>query len=169
IDSLGLWIEQLIAESTSKKNTGIIPIAGEPLGSPEAYGDDRLFAHISIEGTDDPDTTAKLQALADAGHPVVHHVLTTPLGLGVEFFLWEFATALAGAVVGIDSFDQPNVQESKDNTVRLLAEFAANGAFSDPPALVTDGALSVSSYAGSAAASGDTSSLLAVLQAHLAG
>jgi len=168
IDSLGLWIEQLIAESTGKEGRGIIPIAGEPLGSPEVYGDDRVFAHISVDGSDDPDTTAKLQALADAGHPVVHHVLTTPLGLGVEFFLWEFGTALAGALVGIDSFDQPNVQESKDNTVRLLADYAANGKFTTTEAIATDGDLSVSSYEGSAASTGDTSSVLAVLKEHFA-
>ncbi len=168
IDSLGLWIEQLIAESTGKEGNGIIPVAGEPLGAPDAYGNDRLFAHISVEGTDDPDTVAKLEALAAAGHPVVHHVLTTTLGLGVEFFLWEFATALAGAVIGIDSFDQPNVQESKDNTVRLLAEYATKGSFPAQTSLASDGDLSVSSYAGSAVASGDTSSVLAVLREHLA-
>lgn len=167
IDSLGLWIEQLIAESTGKEGNGIIPIAGEPLGGPEVYSNDRVFAHISVEGTDDPDTTARLEALAAAGHPVVHHVLTTPLGLGVEFFLWEFATALAGALIGIDSFDQPNVQESKDNTVRLLAEYAANGTFPEQTALAADGDIAIYSYDGSPAASGDTSSLLAVLSGHL--
>jgi transaldolase/glucose-6-phosphate isomerase len=167
IDSLGLWIEQLIAESTGKEGRGIIPIAGEPLGDPASYGDDRVFAHISVDGTDDADTTAKLEALAAAGHPVVHHVLTNPLGLGVEFFLWEFATALAGAVVGIDSFDQPNVQESKDNTVRLLGDYAANGRFPDQTPLASDGDVGIYSYDGSPAASADTSSLSAVIRDHL--
>lgn len=169
IDSLGLWIEQLIAESTGKEGNGIIPIAGEPLGAPESYGNDRLFAHISVEGSDDADTTAKLEALAAAGHPVVHHVLTTPLGLGVEFFLWEFATALAGGLIGIDSFDQPNVQESKDNTVRLLGDYAANGKFPDQTPLASEGDVAIYSYDGSPASGGDTSSLLSVIKGHLAG
>ena len=100
IDSLGLWIEQLLAESTGKSGTGIIPINDEPLGDPDVYGNDRVFVSIAVEGTDDG-SNAKLDALAAAGHPVIHHVLSTPLGLGVEFFLWEFATAVAGAVLGI--------------------------------------------------------------------
>jgi transaldolase/glucose-6-phosphate isomerase len=168
IDSLGLWIEQLIAESTGKEGLGIIPVAGEPLGSPDAYGDDRIFVHIAVEGTEDAATNEKLEALSAAGHPVVRHTLRTPLGLGVEFFLWEFATALAGAIVGIDSFDQPNVQESKDNTVRLLDEYAANGRFPEATPLVADGDLVASTYDGAAIASGGTSSLLALLKEHLA-
>ncbi len=165
IDSLGLWIEQLIAESTGKEGKGIIPVAGEPLGAPEAYGNDRVFAHISVEGTDDADTTAKLAALEAAGHPVVHHLLSTPLGLGVEFFLWEFAVGLSGALIGIDSFDQPNVQESKDNTVRLLGDFAKNGKFADETPIATEGDLAVYSYPGSTV-SGKTIS--EVISAHLA-
>ena len=121
IDSLGLWIEQLIAESTGKENTGILPVAGEPLGSPAVYGDDRLFVHIRTSDAGDPAAEAKLTALENAGHPVIRHVMRDPLSLGREFFLWEFATALAGALLGINTFDQPNVQESKENT-RLLLE-----------------------------------------------
>jgi hypothetical protein len=95
-------------------------------------------------------------------------LLTTPLGLGVEFFLWEFAVGIAGALSGIDSFDQPNVQESKDNTVRLLGEYAANGRFPDQSALASEGDVAIYSYDGSPASKGDTSSLLAVLKDHLA-
>ncbi|MGA9773143.1 MAG: bifunctional transaldolase/phosoglucose isomerase [Blastocatellia bacterium] len=127
IASLGLWIEQLIAESTGKEGKGIIPIAGETLGAPSVYGNDRLFVHISI-GPVDADTDGKLKALEAAGHPVVRRTLNDPLDLGEEFYVWELATAVAGKILGINPFDQPNVQESKDNTKRLLEEYKKNGA-----------------------------------------
>jgi transaldolase/glucose-6-phosphate isomerase len=127
ISSVGLWIEQLIAESTGKEGKGIIPIAGETLGAPGVYGNDRVFVHISV-GPIDPDTDAKLTALEAAGHPVVRRTLHDTLDLGEEFYLWELATAVAGAVLGIDSFDQPNVQESKDNTRHFLEVYKKDGA-----------------------------------------
>ncbi len=127
ISSLGLWVEQLIAESTGKEGKGIIPIAGEPLGAPSVYGNDRLFVHISV-GPPDPDTDAKLRALEGAGHPVVRRTLHDALDLGEEFYVWELSTAIAGVIIGIDAFDQPNVQESKDNTRHLLEEYKTNGA-----------------------------------------
>jgi transaldolase/glucose-6-phosphate isomerase len=126
ITSLGLWIEQLIAESTGKEGKGIVPVAGEPLGAPSSYGNDRLFVHISI-GLPDPDVDARLRALEAAGHPVVRRVMNDALDLGAEFYVWEMATAVAGAVMGINPFDQPNVQESKDNTRALLEEFRIKG------------------------------------------
>jgi transaldolase/glucose-6-phosphate isomerase len=119
ISSLGLWVEQLLAESTGKEGRGVIPVAGESLGAPAVYGDDRLFVYISV-GDISPDTDNKLAALEGAGHPVVRRRLRSPLDLGEEFYVWELATAVAGAVIGINAFDQPNVQESKDNTKRLL-------------------------------------------------
>jgi transaldolase/glucose-6-phosphate isomerase len=124
LDTLGLWIEQLIAESTGKEGKGILPVAGEPLLNPADYGNDRLFVCVRMRGSD---VTATLKALADAGHPVVDLVLDEALGIGEIFFTWEFATAVAGALLGIDAFDQPNVQESKDNTKRLLEEFKTSG------------------------------------------
>lgn len=124
LDTLGLWIEQLIAESTGKEGKGILPVAGEPLLGAKDYGDDRLFASVRLRGSDD---VARLKELADAGHPVVDQVLGDPLDLGEIFFTWEFATAIAGAILGIDAFDQPNVQESKDNTKKLLEEFNSTG------------------------------------------
>jgi transaldolase/glucose-6-phosphate isomerase len=127
IESLGLWIEQLIAESTGKEGKGIIPIAGERLAGQDVYGDDRLFVSISV-GQPDAETSGKLDALEAAGHPVVRRVLSDPLDLGAEFYVWEIATAVAGAIMGINPFDQPNVQESKDNTKRLLEEYKKNGA-----------------------------------------
>ena len=124
LDTLGLWIEQLIAESTGKEGKGILPVAGEPLLNPADYGNDRLFVCVRMRGSD---TTATLKGLADAGHPVVDLVLDEALDIGEIFFTWEFATAVAGALLGIDAFDQPNVQESKDNTKRLLEEFKSSG------------------------------------------
>lgn len=125
--SLGLWIEQLIAESTGKDGRGILPVAGEAVGSPSSYGDDRLFVVMSVGGSISADVDAKIKALEAQGHPVVRHILHDSLDLGEQFFLWEFGTAFAGAVLNINSFDQPNVQESKDNTKALLAGYAENG------------------------------------------
>ena len=124
LDTLGLWIEQLIAESTGKEGKGVLPVAGEPLLNPRDYGNDRLFVSVRMRGTDD---IARLKELSAAGHPVVDQVLDEPLDLGETFFTWEFATAIAGALLGIDAFDQPNVQESKDNTKKLLEEFKSTG------------------------------------------
>ncbi len=124
LDTLGLWIEQLIAESTGKEGKGIVPIAGEPPLDAKTYGNDRLFVCVRMQGTDE---TQRLRELTAAGHPVVDIVLQDPLDLGEVFFLWEFATAVAGAILGIDPFDQPNVQESKDNTRRLLEEYKTSG------------------------------------------
>jgi transaldolase/glucose-6-phosphate isomerase len=122
IESVGLWIEQLIAESTGKEGKGIVPIEGEALGTPEVYGKDRVFFYVGV-GEPPADVAQKLSALQKAGHPVLKNVLSDPLDLGAEFFYWEFATAIAGHVLGINPFDQPNVQESKDNTKRILGEF----------------------------------------------
>jgi len=124
LDTLGLWVEQLVAESTGKEGKGIVPIAGEPPLPADAYASDRLFVSVQLRGSDD---TARLRELTAAGHPVVNYVLEDPLDLGEVFFVWEFATAVAGALLGVDAFDQPNVQESKDNTKRLLEEFKSTG------------------------------------------
>ncbi|HXU40066.1 MAG TPA: bifunctional transaldolase/phosoglucose isomerase [Blastocatellia bacterium] len=130
VSSLGLWIEQLIAESTGKEDKGIIPVAGETLGPPSVYGNDRLFVHIGV-GAPDPDTEARLRALEAAGHPVVRRRLGDLLDLGEEFYLWEMATAVAGAIIGINAFDQPNVQESKDNTKHFLEVYKNEGSLPD--------------------------------------
>ena len=120
--SLGLWIEQLIAESTGKQGKGIVPVVGETLGDPSAYGDDRVFVAITLAYSD-----FNLDGFANLGHPVIHRKLTDLYDLGAEFFAWEFATACAGWRLGINPFDQPNVQEAKDATKELLAEFTSNG------------------------------------------
>jgi hypothetical protein len=124
LDTLGLWVEQLIAESTGKEGKGIVPIAGEPPLAAGDYGNDRLFVAVRLRGSDE---TARLRELTAAGHPVVDIVLEDPLDLGEIFFLFEFATAVAGFLLGVNPFDQPNVQESKDKTKALLAEYTASG------------------------------------------
>jgi transaldolase / glucose-6-phosphate isomerase len=140
IASLGLWIEQLIAESTGKDGKGIVPIAGEALGEPRDYGNDRVFASIAV-GSGDPETNAKIALLESAGFVVIHQQLAGAIDLGATFFVWEFATAVAGSLLKIDAFDQPNVQESKDNTKRLLGEFVSKGALPQQPPQVQEGAL----------------------------
>jgi transaldolase/glucose-6-phosphate isomerase len=166
ISSLGLWIEQLIAESTGKEGKGIVPVAGETLGPPSVYGDDRLFVSIAV-GKLDGETDVKLKALEAAGHPIVYRTLTDTYDLGEEFFLWEIATAFAGYRLGINPFDQPNVQESKDATKELLDKFANEGKLQEQPLLVTDGALKVHADERTVAVL-PSSSILEALRAHLA-
>jgi glucose-6-phosphate isomerase len=123
IASLGLWIEQLIAESTGKEGMGILPVADEPLGDPDVYGDDRVFAYLRNEDEPDEELDAKIEALGRAGHPTTTgRVVGGASDLGRIFFMTEFATAVAGWALGINPFDQPNVQEAKDNTARILKE-----------------------------------------------
>jgi transaldolase / glucose-6-phosphate isomerase len=122
LQSFGLWVEQLIAESTGKHGKGIVPVVDEPLGAPEDYGDDRTFLHLRHGSEPDEDTDAKVAALRDAGHPLIVRDIGGPDDLGRIFYFAEFAIATAGWVLGINPFDQPNVQEAKDNTARVLAE-----------------------------------------------
>jgi transaldolase / glucose-6-phosphate isomerase len=119
IDSIGLWVEQLVAESTGKLGRGILPIADEPLVDPDAYGPDRVFLHIALG---DEDNAARIAALRKAGHPTITVRADGPADLGRLFFHAEFATAVAGWVLELNPFDQPNVQEAKDNTSKALAE-----------------------------------------------
>ena len=117
--SFGAWAEQLIAESTGKHGLGIVPIDREPLGAVASYGADRAFVGLALAGS--PDSSGGLlDALGAAGHPVIRIVIEDPMDLGGEFIRWEVATAIAGAVLGIDPFDQPNVEEAKDRTRQLL-------------------------------------------------
>ncbi len=141
VGAIGTWIEQLLAESTGKEGRGLVPVTDEPVGAPEVYGADRVFVHVRLESDpEDAGLAQRLEALTGAGHPVVTVTMGNPLDLGAEFVRWEVATALAGALLGIDPFDQPNVQESKDNTGRLLDEFAATGRLPEPaPELEVDG------------------------------
>lgn len=126
LEALGLWIEQLIAESTGKEGKGILPVNSEPLGAPDVYGNDRQFVATSLE-TVSADTKRRLDALAAAGHPVAFTVLNDRYNIGAAFLMWEFATAVAGWRLGINPFDQPNVQEAKDATKELLSGFTRRG------------------------------------------
>jgi transaldolase / glucose-6-phosphate isomerase len=140
LDSLGLWIEQLVAESTGKEGKGIVPVAGEPALPVASYGKDRLFVAVRMKGSD---VAERLRELVSAGHPVVDIVLEETLDLGEIFYLWEVATAVAGALMGVNPFDQPNVQESKDNTKRLLEQFVATGSMGPDKAGGPDAELAV--------------------------
>jgi transaldolase/glucose-6-phosphate isomerase len=120
IADFGLWLEQLLAESTGKEGKGILPVAGEPLGDVSLYGDDRVFVYVGYAGEADEANATKLAALEAAGHPVVRIFLNEPLDLGAEFYRWEVATAVGSAVLGINPFDQPNVQAAKTATDRLM-------------------------------------------------
>ncbi|MGJ5132560.1 bifunctional transaldolase/phosoglucose isomerase [Bradyrhizobium oligotrophicum] len=128
IADFGAWAEQLIAESTGKEGKGLIPIDGEPVASPEVYGHDRFFIDIRIGGDDVAGHDAKLAALEKAGHPVVRIVMKSIDQLGQEFFRFEMATAVAGAVLGINPFDQPDVESAKIKTRELTAAFEQSGA-----------------------------------------
>jgi len=126
--AFGAWAEQLIAESTGKDGKGLIPIDGEPLGNPDLYGRDRIFIALTTEGESDPARDAALAALEKAGHPVVRIVLGSPEQIGQEFFRFELAVAVAGAVIGINPFDQPDVEASKVKTRELTTAFEKTGA-----------------------------------------
>jgi glucose-6-phosphate isomerase/transaldolase/glucose-6-phosphate isomerase len=125
--TFGLWVEQLLAESTGKEGTGLIPVAQEPVLGPSSYGQDRLFVHLRLHGDKNAALDRKIQALGKAGHPILRFHLRDRYDLGAEFFRWEFATAVAGHILGIHPFDQPNVQESKDNTNQVLGAVQSTG------------------------------------------
>ncbi|MBI5305848.1 MAG: bifunctional transaldolase/phosoglucose isomerase [Chloroflexi bacterium] len=121
LETFGAWAEQLIAESTGKEGKGLTPVDGEPLAPSSQYGDDRVFVYLRLAGAKNAALDRKVTALEEAGQPVVRLHMRDVYDVGAEFFRWEFATAVAGAQIGINAFDQPNVQESKDNTKRVLA------------------------------------------------
>ncbi len=123
IAGVGAWLEQLLAESTGKRGRGLIPLAGEPLAAPEHYGDDRFFAYLELEGQFDPSQRQAVTALESAGHPVARINVKDVWHIGQEFFRWEIATAVAGAIIGINPFDQSDVEASKNKTRALTEEY----------------------------------------------
>lgn len=127
LSTFGLWVEQLLAESTGKEGTGLIPIAQEPVLRPRDYGTDRFFVYLKLKGEKNQTLDHAVEALVKAEQPVLQFDLRDRYDVGAEFFRWEFATAIAGHVLGIHPFDQPNVQESKDNTNRVLDTFQSTG------------------------------------------
>ena len=143
VRTLGLWLEQLIAESTGKEGKGILPVSDEPVLNPEDYGKDRFFVYIRVKGDVDTEPENRVRKLSEAGHPIVTIEMADLYDLGQEFFRWEVATAIAGAIIGINAFDQPNVQESKDNTNVFLAEVKSSGKLPEETPALQDGDLRV--------------------------
>ena len=138
IRELGAWLEQLLAESTGKRAAGVIPVDGESVGPPEVYGGDRLFVYLRDASAPDTAQDEAVAGLADAGLPVVRFSLADRYDLGGEFFRWEFATAVVGAVLGVNPFDQPDVEASKIETRRLTDAFEAKGALPPEAPLAQD-------------------------------
>jgi transaldolase/glucose-6-phosphate isomerase len=140
LGSFGDWVEQLIAESTGKEGKGILPVVGEPVGAPEVYGDDRQFVYLQLNSDDTYDSA--VDRLEAAGFPLVCIRLKDTYDLGGQFFLWELATAVAGARLGINPFNQPNVEAAKDFARQMVATYQAEGQLPEPtPALQSDGIL----------------------------
>jgi transaldolase/glucose-6-phosphate isomerase len=136
----GAWAEQLIAESTGKNGKALIPVEDEPLGTPEVYGTDRVFVHLTLTGDRDLAQDSSVEALENAGHPIVRIEVKSPEHLGQEFFRWEIATAIAGALIGINPFDQPDVEASKIKTRELTNAYEKSGALpSEKPVFAADG------------------------------
>jgi transaldolase/glucose-6-phosphate isomerase len=140
IADIGAWLEQLLAESTGKQGRGVVPIDREPLGTPDSYGDDRLFVYLRLGSDPDPGQDAAIEALERAGRPVVTIPLDDFYDIGGEIFRWEFATAVAGAVIGINPFDQPDVEASKIATRALTDEYERTGSLPEQqPIFEADG------------------------------
>ena len=167
--SFGAWAEQLFAESTGKHGKGLIPIDGEPLGKPEVYGDDRLFIALALKGDADTGQEAKLAALEAAGHPVIRIEQNATENIGQEFFRFEIATAIAGAVLGINPFDQPDVEASKIKTRELTAAYEKSGALPPETPVCSDKSIAVYTDSTNAAAlrkAGADGSVESWLRAH---
>jgi transaldolase/glucose-6-phosphate isomerase len=169
ISDLGAWLEQLIAESTGKNGKGIIPVDREELGPPELYGKDRVFAYIRMETAPDAAQDAKVAALEKAGYPVVRIAMGDAYDLGQEFFRWEIATAVAGSIVGIHPFNQPDVEASKVATRSLTVEYEKTGSLPAEKPLIEENGIKLFTDANNADALAKDSerSLAGYLRAHL--
>jgi transaldolase / glucose-6-phosphate isomerase len=168
IAAFGAWLEQLVAESTGKNGDGLIPVADEPPGAPALYGDDRIFAYLRLERGADPAQDAAVEAFARTGRPVVRIAIDDPLHIGQEFFRWEMAIAVAGSVLAINPFDQPDVEASKIKTRDLTAAFEASGTLpAETPIFAADG-IALYTDPVNAGALGVAGSLAQYLKAHFA-
>jgi len=172
LSGLGAWLEQLVAESTGKLGRGIIPLDLEPLAGPEKYAADRLFVHIRDQSRPDASQDAAVDALARAGQAVLRISVPDALSLGAEFFRWEIATAVAGAVLGIHPFDQPDVEASKVVTRELTSAFEQSGSLPAEKPFFIEGAITLHSDERNVAAlkraTGPNAELADVLRAHIA-
>jgi transaldolase/glucose-6-phosphate isomerase len=168
IHGLGAWLEQLLAESTGKQGKGLIPVDREPLGAPEVYGPDRLFVYLRLESAPDGAQDRAVAALEGAGQAVVQIAVPEPYRMAEEFFRWEFATAVAGAILGINPFDQPDVEASKVATRKLTGAYEQTGRLPAEPALLqADGIQLHTDAANAAALARGGATLPGVLRAHL--
>jgi transaldolase/glucose-6-phosphate isomerase len=172
LEPAGAWLEQLIAESTGKRGRAVLPFDGEPLGPPAVYGDDRLFVALSLGGALGEGDAERLDALAAAGQPVVELDVAGPLDLGAEFYRWEIATAVAGALIGVNPFDQPDVEAAKVEARRLTAAVEATGALPEEKPFFSGDGVSMFAPEPQArvllAGAGSRPTPATVLKAHLA-
>ena len=167
ISDLGAWLEQLIAESTGKVGKGIIPVDREKIGKPAVYGNDRVFAYVRLARENNKAMDAAVTALEKDGHPVVRIVVGTKMDLGQEFFRWEIATATAGSVIGINTFNQPDVEASKIETRKLTSEYESTGKLPSEAPFFEDQGLKLFADDKNAAALKSSANLAEVLRAHL--
>ncbi|HZQ25367.1 MAG TPA: bifunctional transaldolase/phosoglucose isomerase [Terriglobales bacterium] len=171
IYDLGAWLEQLLAESTGKDGKGLIPVDREALGSTEVYGNDRVFAYVRLESAPDADQDAKVSALEDAGQVVIRISLADTYDLGQEFFRWEIATAVAGSIIGINAFNQPDVEASKVATRKLTGEYEKTGSLPPETPIFEEKGLKLFTDDQNAAelskSSASNKSLVGYLRAHL--
>jgi transaldolase/glucose-6-phosphate isomerase len=166
IADFGAWLEQLLAESTGKQGKGLIPIDAEPLGPPEVYGKDRLFVYVRLSGKTDVTQDDAVIALANAGHPVVRITVTDRYQIGQEFFRWEFATAVAGSILCINPFDQPDVEASKVKTRELTTAYERTGKLPPEVALFEESGLTLFADEKNSNAFAKAHTLEEVLAAH---
>ncbi len=171
VSDFGAWLEQLLAESTGKDGKGLIPVDGEALGAPEVYGNDRVFAYIRLENGADAAQDKAVDAIAKAGHPVVRIALADTYNLGQEMFRWEIATAVAGSVIGINPFNQPDVEASKIATRKLTTEYEKTGSLPAESPIMSEGGIQLftddKNAAALASSVGSDKSLTGYLRAHL--
>ncbi len=171
IGDLGAWLEQLLAESTGKQGKGLIPVDRERLGPPPVYGNDRVFAYLRLETAPDSAQDAAIDALAKAGQPVVRIAVADKYALGQEFFRWEIATAVAGSIIGINAFNQPDVEASKLETKKLTNEYEQSGHLPPETPILSDGGIKLFTDANNATAlmkgAGNDKSLAGLMRAHL--
>jgi glucose-6-phosphate isomerase len=166
---LGAWLEQLIAESTGKQGKGITPVDREAIGAPSVYGNDRVFAYVKLAGTADSSLDARVAALEAAGHPVIYFEIADLYEIFGQFFTWEIATAVAGSVMGINPFNQPDVESAKVETRALTAEYEKTGVLPErKPFFVDDGIglYATSAYADKLKAASRSGTLSGILRAH---
>jgi transaldolase/glucose-6-phosphate isomerase len=167
IGDLGAWLEQLLAESTGKQGHGLIPVADEALAAPDHYGLDRFFAYLELADAPDAAQRTAVAALEKAGHPVARITLRSTIDVWAEFFRWAMATAVAGSVIGINPFDQPDVEASKIATRKLTDEYERTGKLADDTPIFTANGIALYADAKNAEALGQHNSLAGYLRAHL--